>query len=662
MIPKPQVPFDTEIYRNYWLLRFKNGHHFELRAGESLTADQRKQIMWLFNTVTAISFNGRHYDIPMITAALMGYTPDLLKNLSNQIITENIKPWELNLMDWQPADHIDLIEVAPGMGSLKLYAARIHSKKIQDLPYDHEKILTESEIANVFEYCGNDLEVTQDLLDALRPQLHQRSALSNRYGIDLRSKSDAQLAETVLRHRCEKTLGQKIYKSDIDYNLRFKYKVPEFIQFSHPSLVNVLNMVRGAVFKLGANGMVEMPPQLDDLAITLGRTAYKMGIGGLHSQEKKLISTSTDAVQIRMVDVASYYPNLMINSGEYPKVMGQAFIYEFSEIKAERLECKAKVKELKKSGDTSSPEYVAAKVGDDGGKIMINGTFGKCGSPYSVLFAPEMLIQTTVTGQLALLMLIEWLEYYSIPVVSANTDGLVLECPRHLLAASETLIHEWEKRTSLEMEIDDYHSLYARDVNNYFAIKTPDDVKRKGEYALSGLVEKKNPDVEICSDAVAEYLARGTPIRTTIAACRDIRKFMVVQRVSGGAVKLWGPGPVKGAKVSEMVDTLTAHGWVKQGRKWERNGIALSAGDAYESCFGPQYREYLGKVVRWYYGKNSPGTIVYATNGNTVGRSSGARPCMVLPDQFPDDIDYDWYAANCESILNDLGVISWPVL
>lgn len=107
---------------------------------------------------------------------------------------------------------------------------------------------------------------------------------------------------------------------------------------------------------------------------------------------------------------------------------------------------------------------------DEGGKLQINGTFGKTGSPYSVLFAPEMLIQTTMTGQLLLLMLIEWHEAYGIPVVSANTDGIVIYCHRDKLSLSEALIAEWENRTGLEMETTEYKSLHSKDVNNYIAI------------------------------------------------------------------------------------------------------------------------------------------------------------------------------------------------
>ena len=63
----------------------------------------------------------------------------------------------------------------------------------------------------------------------------------------------------------------------------------------------------------------------------------------------------------------------------------------------------------------------------------------------------------------------------------------------------------------------------------------------------------------------------------------------------------------------------------------------------------------LGKVVRWYYSTQAPGPIVYASNGNTVSLSYGARPCMNLPEQFPDDIDYAWYTSKAEAMLKDIG-------
>lgn len=656
---RPVAFYDTECFPNYWLLKFRpkggQAYGFRLRAGQSFDQATCARIRLLFDAYCSVSFNGNYYDVPMITAALSGYTAEQLKWLNDRIIVEKVKPWELGLPEWRPADHIDVMEVAPGAGSQKQYAGRIHCKTMRDLPYDPGHYVTEAEIVEVDTYCENDLAVLEALFDALQPQIHQREALGKRYGLDLRSKSDAQVAEAVLKRRCEQATGRRIFKPEIDWNLKFRYKVPAFVSYATPQLQRALELVQQSIFQLGASGSVDMPPQLDGLEIVINQSTYKMGIGGLHSQEKKLVAVSNETHQIRMPDVASYYPNLILNSGEWPPALGQAFLQEYAAIKDERLACKALAKKLKKEGFEGTVEYIEATTGDGGGKIMINGTFGKTGSPYSVLFAPAMLIQTTVTGQLSLLMLIEWHELYGIPVISANTDGIVIKCPRDKLHISEALIAEWEKRTGLEMETDDYLAIYARDVNNYFAIKTPDDVKRKGEYGKGGLVEKKNPDVEICADAVADFLAKGVPIEYTIAACRDITKFVTIQKVNGGGVKMWGEGPRKGARVMDMVGTLTANGWTKEGRKWRKGDSVTDAATAYQSCFAPQTPEYLGKVVRWYYGTRSPGPIVYASNGNTVSLSYGARPCMTLPDEFPDDVDYAWYVGKAEAMLKDVG-------
>jgi hypothetical protein len=656
---RPVAIYDTECFPNYWLLKIRprgaQAYAFRLFAGQSFDAAQIARIRLLFEVYTVVSFNGIYYDVPMISAALAGYSAEQLKWLNDRIIVDKAKPWELGLPEWKPADHVDVMEVAPGAGGQKQYAGRIHCKKMQDLPYEPSQYLTPEQINEVELYCENDLDVLETLFDALTPQLRQREKLGERYGIDLRSKSDAQVAEVVLKHRCEQVLGRRIYKPEIDYNLKFRYNVPPFIAYSFPQLQRALELVRESVFALGPNGTVMMPPQLEGLEITIGMSTYKIGIGGLHSQETKAVHKSDDVYVLRDNDVASYYPSLMLNSGEFPPALGRAFLQEYEGIKDERLAGKSLQAKLKKAGDTSSQEYEDAKVDNEGGKIMINGTFGKTGSPYSILFAPTMLIQTTITGQLSLLMLIEWHEAYGIPVVSANTDGIVIKCRRDMVHISEALIAEWQRRTGLEMETVDYMAIYSRDVNNYFAIKTPDDIKRKGEYAKAGLVEKKNPDVEICSDAVAEFLAKGTPILYTISACQDIRKFVTIKQVAGGGVKMWGDGPVKGARVMDMVSTLTANGWVKDGRQWRKGDTLANASTAYAACFEPQVPEYLGKVVRWYYSTQAPGPIVYATNGNNVSLSYGGRPCMTLPDDFPTDIDYDWYVKKAESILKDIG-------
>lgn len=253
------------------------------------------------------------------------------------------------------------------------------------------------------------------------------------------------------------------------------------------------------------------------------------------------------------------------------------------------------------------------KTRDAAFKILLNGTFGKTSSPYSPLYNPKMMVATTLTGQLSMLMLIELLERGGIHVVSANTDGIVLKFPRRLEQLQRHIVSVWEKVTNLETEETDYLSIHSRDVNSYVAIKPGGKVKTKGAFALpSSLRERmmKNPQNEVCVEAVIEHLVNRTPLAQTIRECRDVRKFLTLRRVTGGASK---------------------------------DG------------------EEIGKVVRWYYSTSTSTALTYITNGNLVPKSTGARPLMTLGQEFPDDVDYDRYVVEAEEMLFSLGVVERPV-
>src|SRR5690606_22606645 len=141
------------------------------------------------------------------------------------------------------------------------------------------------------------------------------------------------------------------------------------------------------------------------------------------------------------------------------------------------------------------------------------------GSKWSNLYAPDLLIQVTLTGQLALLLLIERLELAGIHVVSANTDGIVIKCPVELIHKMEEIIKWWENETRFEMERTEYAALYSRDVNNYIAIKTNGKTKTKGAYANPwnddsdrSMWLHKNPTNTICVEAVEALLTKQIPI------------------------------------------------------------------------------------------------------------------------------------------------------
>lgn len=586
---------DIECYKNYFLIAFRNLEtkqtvSVEMYPGKPLDT---QKILRIIRNNQIYTFNGNHYDIPIMRLALkMGTVNADLKLASDAIILQNLKPWEaerkFNLPQVPWLDHVDLIEVAPGQASLKIYGGRLHSKRMQDLPIEPNDLIEPDDRIKLSSYCVNDLDTTIDLYNKLRAQIELREEMSKEYGIDLRSKSDAQIAEAVIRSEIEKVKGHKVYRPEVESDYAFEYSTPSFIDFKTPVLQNILSLVENTVFTLDKNGSVDMPEVLESAKIKIGKSVYRMGIGGLHSSEKSVSHKSDAKYILKDKDVTSYYPSIIILLRLFPEHLGEVFLTIYQRILDRRVHAKA-------TGD---------KVTNESLKIVLNGSFGKFGSMWSTLYSPNLLIQTTITGQLALLMLIEEIELNGIQVVSANTDGIVIKCPRDREDELESIIEAWEKKTGFNMEEAIYQALYSRDVNNYIAIKENGKPKLKGAYAEAGL--QKNPNNSICIEAVVNYLTKGTPVDETIEWDCDVRKFVTIRQVNGGGMK---------------------------------DG------------------EFLGKAVRWYYAKNTTGYIEYKTNGNKVSRSDGAKPLMLLPELLPNDIDYDWYNKEAIDILHDIGAL-----
>lgn len=631
-----QAECDIECARNYFLVKFYKGDQFidfEMWPGVVLNL---MAIRMFLATHEIVTFNGMNYDVPMLAAALTGATCEQLKAYNDSIIVGKLCYWEFykhhNIPEIQGLRHIDIMEVAPGVRiGLKMYMGRMHSATMQDLPFDHSALLPPEMRPITSKYCGNDLIGTRELKQACKRRFELRKWLGEKYNTDVMSKSDAQISESIIKAE----LPFKPQRETYPHGYQFHYTAPGFIRFGTPQMQQVLATVLTTPFTVNdvdqlRHGMAEdtviydsdgnkvktgilMPPEIAGTDIKIGTTTYRLGIGGLHSQEQSIHhQTIPGQWSLSDHDVASYYPSLILLMNMYPKAIGEQFIAIYRAVYMMRLEAKADASQCKKAGDKEGENHY--KTVSDGLKIVLNGAFGKLGSKYSILFAPELLIRTTITGQLALLMLIECMEYNGIPVVSANTDGIIVKTPAGKEALRDEIILWWENTTGLETEATEYAAIFNRDVNNYIAFKPDGTHKAKGCYGESGVSPAasptgKHPDREICSDAVIQFLAHGTPLYTTIRQCADIRKFLTVRQVNGGAV-------------------------------WEGSG------------------EYLGKAVRWYYGRNSSHAIRYVTNNNQVAGSAGSVPCMKLPDALPTDIDYAYYERHAYSMLVDLGVVS----
>ena len=592
------IVLDTEIYSNFFLISFKqletgNIRHFEMYEGHPL---DKVGVATIMRNYTTISFNGLNFDLPIIQAALEGFDNQRLKNLCDAIIKVKGGSWKVcrdNQIivpgNW---NHIDLFEVAPGRASLKIYGGRMHAPKMQDLPIEPAAEISPEQREIIKSYCENDLATTELLYNTLKPQIALRESMSDQYGIDLRSKSDAQIAETVIKSELHKITKKTYVKPKLKDGATFKYRDPKIVTFGNPDLQQVFERILNHDFEVAGNGSIAMPDFLKDRKIKICDREYQMGIGGLHSCEKSRIVGAGTGILCDW-DVASYYPSIIMEQQLNPKSMGVEFSHLYQAILSQRLIAKA-------AGD---------KVTADTFKILLNGSFGKLCSKYSALYAPELFLQVTITGQLCLLMLTEAMETAGIKIMSANTDGIVCKCDKSQEKDMEKVAWNWMLDTSFNLERTDYEIVASRDVNNYLAVKTDGKLKGKGIFGGNGLM--KNPDRRIIYKAVADFLSKGISIEDTITGCDDIRQFITVRAVTGGA---------------------------------KYNG------------------EYLGKAVRFYSAKfdgaitPNDDCIYYAANGNKVPKSFGCRPLMDMNrDRIPDDLDYKSYVNDANKLLFDVG-------
>lgn len=593
--------FDIECYPNYFLVAFrelksKKIVYFESTPDGPLDVAKLRRFIW---RICMVGFNSENYDIPMLSYALAGASTSQLKSASDAIIYGALRPWDFENQyrcSLPNINHIDLKEVAPLQASLKTYGGRLHCTTMRELPYEDKRILSRDEATNVLEYCCNDLEQTELLLIELAPHIELRESLTREYGKDFRSLSDAQVAEQIIKVELYRASGVTP-KAPENPATVCRFNVPPYMGFQLPQLRSALETIAAAEFHIGANGSAVMPPEIAKLSFAVGKMIYKLGIGGVHSTEKEAAHYADEETLLLDVDVASYYPRIIINQKLFPSHLGAIFLTVYNALVNKRLAAK-------KAGNKKISE---------GLKIAINGIFGKLGNIWSAVYSPDLLLQVTLSGQLSLLMLIEMITLAEIDVVSGNTDGIVIKCKKIDYLKLKAIVKYWEEVTGFETEETRYKAIFSRDVNNYIAVKEDGTCKTKGAYCERGSAQNsilsKNPESLICSDAVQALLTQGIPLSRTIRECRDVRRFVTVRKVNGGAQK--------------------------DGR-------------------------YLGKTVRWYHAVKVIGAIKYKLNGNNVPNTQGAQPLMTLPEMLPQDVDYDYYIKRAHEMLFDVGYYQRP--
>lgn len=475
--------YDFEVFKYDWLVVFIDK---ESREKTVIVNSKDDLDQFYLNHIDDIfcGYNSRNYDQIIFKAILSGMHPWLV---NNEIIVEGKKGYQiLGKANKIPFNNYDCILLNK---SLKQLEGFLNSKiKESSIDFNIDRHLTESEITETIEYCTHDVEQTIVVFDHTREEFDAQLSLIETFNLPMSSfgKTKAQLVAEIL----EATRWDGGSKDEFDIVIPDTLVLSEKYQYIADWYKNPKN--HNYSRKLYAD---------------VAGCPHVFGYGGIHGALPSEVSEGI----ILACDVASLYPSIIIEYGFMSR--GVKNVNKYREIRDTRLE-------LKKAKD---PRQLPMK-------IVLNACYGTFKDEFNPLFDPRQSNNVCVTGQLLILDLIDKLEPYA-TILQSNTDGIFMKLKDGVeIDDVKRIGAEWEKRTRLSLEWDEYCKLVQKDVNNFIMIDKEGHYKSKGAY-----LKKLSPidsDLLISNKALIEYFANGVPIRDTILSSTNLSDFQKIVKVS----------------------------------------------------------------------------------------------------------------------------------
>jgi len=389
--------YDFEVYKNFWLVSFKNTKgnrtiiHSRMNYKEPLSRLLKKVNDFIF-----VGVNNSRYDTVMLNYLLQYYpyksTEDQTKEMyemSRKIIEEDIHYKSL-MADKKVKERTYEMDVlnylGQGMGAKEM-ACRLHHPKLESLPIHPQKNITDEDIATLIEYCNNDVDIVERIVNEVTgTEMQVALDIIEYFNLDKKLMST--------------TLGTLVETALVDPNIKpnppekWRYKAPVDFKFQTQEFKDVEETFKGLMLE---------PKYKFKHEFYVGDMKVSMGMGGAHGAINK--TYMEDLIDI---DIDQYYPQTKYNFN---------FLSNSLRDKSEYGKLIDNKKKYAKEGDRRVKAV----------KLIINTIFGRQGYPNGKLYAPDMLYQTTITGQLLQLRLVEDLTIAGFEVIYLNTDGLTIK-------------------------------------------------------------------------------------------------------------------------------------------------------------------------------------------------------------------------------------------
>lgn len=415
-----------------------------------------------------------------------------------------------------------------------------------------DRYILDEYIPDMLHYNLNDVFIVAEIVRLKPDEIKSRYAVSASYEVNVLNSSRSNMADVLFQKFYTKFSGIPYDRWKDGRTERKAMSIGKIIfdcvRFKNSQLQELLAKLRKTVvYRVNKDSLQE--------EIVIGKTVYNLAMGGLHSKDipMEIWSTTewngiyrsstgeiigksdTRKFTIKHADVSSYYPSIMAFYGVAPAHMIKS---AFRNLIQWMKDTRVTVKHSDEAVVDGIPRDVLALVL----KIVINSIYGKFGFENGPLYDRLATLQVTINGQLMLLMLCEELEGNGIPIVSANTDGLMVKVYEDKEEDFNRIVDWWQKTTGMSMDADVLHCLIARDVNNYiaqFRVKDKKTGELKLEDELKGTFNplmylndlQKGYSMPIVSKAVYDYFINHVPVMDTLKAATNILDFCMTQNV-----------------------------------------------------------------------------------------------------------------------------------
>lgn len=478
---------DFEVFKMDWLCVINN----PVEKTETVIVNDVSKLQEYYNEhkdEIFVGHNIREYDQWIFKGILCGFNP---KEINDYIIVQGGKGYSFSsVMNKIPLNIFDTMPDRPtGLKMLEGFMGS--SIEETTVPFDIDRKLTAAELAEVIKYCKHDVDETLKVFLINKAEFGSQFDMIKTFDLpfSLFGKTKAALSAVVL--------GASMKKHDDEWN----YSIPDTAIIER--YTEVLDW-----YKNDAN-----KDYSKNLKIDIAGVPHIFAWGGLHGA----IPQYQGEGYFVNVDVASYYPSLMIRYNYISRNVSDP--NKYTEIYHKRLEYK-KVKDKRQAPL----------------KIVLNSTYGAMKDKCSPLYDPLMVNNVCIGGQILLLDLIEKLED-RFDIIQSNTDGILVKLRANNekeasieYSALDDICCEWEQRTGMNLEFDEFRKVVQKDVNNYVIIDAEGHYKSKGAY-----VKKLNDldnDLPIINEALINRIVHNIPVEETINNCTELKKFQKMVKLT----------------------------------------------------------------------------------------------------------------------------------